>query len=226
MPAYESYFDNFFLNLPMSRVNFKKLGTDASASVKQLGLGKLFDGLTAEVDAAANDLDTSIGESGTSTKGGTEAFRTMRKAWLLFVDDVMKDSVTPKLRKLPAYADFKQYSKSKLAVLPQPRLLQESKNLLRLYGEHQAALGRPTLQADAQAAYQRLADTDEARVQTNAAIDGAVVAAAQDWVRLARALRRLKGLLEYTFDDPADVYRHFDFAKARGTKSKAAKARA
>ena len=58
-----------------------------------------------------------------SMAGGTDAYHLARTAWLEFVDDTMKAYVTPKLRKLPVYADFKKFGKSKLSALRQPDLL-------------------------------------------------------------------------------------------------------
>jgi|GEM_PF-1749362 len=213
MPAYESYFENFFATLPISRVNFKALGTSTLTTVKQADLGsELTPHLTA-LQAALDDFDENLTDANEATAGDTLAFRTARTAWLTFVDDTMKDHVTPKLRKQPAYADFKKYGKSKLSHLPQPELLQDSKLLLNLYAEHAAALGAPTLLAAAQAAYQAVVAASETRDTTAASISQARVALPADWLALARALRRLKAQLELRFDEAADVYRFFDFSK-------------
>ena len=61
----------------------------------------------------------------------------------------MKDYVTPKLRKLSVYADFKKLGKSRLAELNRPALLACPKTLLDLYASQQDAL-YPKLGADAQ----------------------------------------------------------------------------
>jgi len=213
MPAYQSYFDNFFATLPISRVNFKALGTSALTAGRQAGLGPEFTAHFTALEAALNGFDENLGEADESTAGDTEAFRTARKNWLTFVDDATKDHVTPKLRKLPIYADFRKYFKSKLALLSQPELLQESKQLLALYTEHAAALNHAPLVAEAQAVYQQLTATDESRSTAGSAISGARVALTADWLALARALRRFKAQLELTFNDSAEVYRFFDFGK-------------
>ncbi|PJJ59077.1 hypothetical protein [Hymenobacter chitinivorans] len=213
MSAYQSYFDNFFAALPMSRTNFKALGTATHLAVKQADLGAEFTNHLAALEAALNGFDVNLTDADESTSGGTEAFRAARKQWLEFVDDAMKDYVTPKLRKLPAYADFKKYSKSKLAGLDQPELLQDSKLLLDLYAKHAADLGQPGLPAAAKAAYQQLAAAHETRGTAGAAISQARVALSADWLKLARALRRLKAQLELRFEEPQEVYRFFDFGK-------------
>ncbi|KAA9332333.1 hypothetical protein F0P96_12710 [Hymenobacter busanensis] len=215
MPAYQSYFDHFFATLPISRVNFKALGTATLASLRQAQLGADFTAHETALQAALAGFDENLTDAGESTSGGTAAYRAARKQWLAFVDDTMKDHVTPKLRKLPVYADFKQYQKSKLAGLTQAELLLEAKKLLALYEQHAAALGHATLPAEAQAAYRQLAATTEARTTADAAIDQARVALSADWLALARALRRLKAQLELRFDDAEQVYRFFDFGKVQ-----------
>ncbi|TGE25553.1 hypothetical protein E5K00_10305 [Hymenobacter aquaticus] len=218
MSAYQTYFDNFFATLPMSRTNFKALGAATHLAVKQAELGAEFTPHLTALQTALDGFDENLTEADESTSGGTEAFRTARKAWLTFVDDAMKDHVTPKLRKLPAYADFKKYTKSKLGGLDQPELLQDSKLLLALYTEHAAALGQPGLPAAAQAAYQQLAAAHETRGTAGAAISQARVALSTDWLTLARSLRRLKAQLELRFDEPQEVYRFFNFGKTRVAK--------
>jgi hypothetical protein len=225
MPAYQSYFDNFFATLPLSRTNFKALGTFALTTAQQAGLGAEFTAHLTELQAAVNGFDEKLTEADESTSGDTAAFRTARQKWLEFVDDTMKDYVTPRLRKLPAYADFKKYGKSKLGVLDQPQLLQDSKLLLALYTEHAGALGNPGLPAQAQAAYRALDAAYEARTITEAGISDARVGLSADWLRLARALRRLKAQLELKYELPEEVYRFFDFSKTYSVAKKAAKAK-
>jgi hypothetical protein len=213
MPAYQSYFDNFFATLPVSRTNFKALGTATLTTAKEAGLGAEFTAHLTELQAALDGFDEKLTEADESTSGDTAAFRAARKTWLEFVDDTMKDFVTPRLRKLPAYADFKKYGKSKLGALDQPRLLQDSKLLLALYTEHAGALGSPTLLAAAQAAYQALTTAHQARTTTEASISDARVSLSTDWLRLARALRRFKAQLELKYEQPEEVYRFFNFGK-------------
>ncbi|MCB2408422.1 hypothetical protein [Hymenobacter lucidus] len=225
MSAYQIYFDNFFATLPMSRTNFKALGTATHLVVQQADLGAEFTAHLTALQAALDGFDENLQDADESTTGGTVAFRAARKQWLEFVDDAMKDYVTPKLRKLPAYADFKKYGKSKLSVLEQADLLQDSKLLLDLYTTHAAALGQPSLPAAARAAYQQLAAAHETRGTAGAAISQARVALSTDWLTLARALRRLKAQLELRYDEPAQVYRFFDFGKTYNASKKAAKAK-
>ncbi|UOQ55258.1 hypothetical protein [Hymenobacter cellulosivorans] len=218
MPAYQSYFDNFFATLPMSRTNFKALGAATHLAVKQAELGNEFNAHLTALEAALNGFDVNLTDADESTSGGTEAFRMARRQWLTFVDDTMKDYVTPKLRKLPAYADFRKYTRGKLTGLDQHELLQDSKLLLDLYTKHAAGLGQPSLPAAAKAAYQQLASADESRDTADAAISQARVALSADWLKLARALRRLKAQLELRFEETEEVYRFFDFGKTRVAK--------
>jgi len=221
MSAYSSYFDNFFLYLRISRADFKASAeytlTAGWASQEAEALAPYL----TELATAITTFDENLTERNSSTRGGTEAYRTARTLWLTFVDDAMKDHVTPKLRKLPVYADFKQYSKSKLRSFDQAELPVKSQALLKLYAAHAAALGQPTLAADAQAALSRLTAVSEQRNQTDAAITGAITELTQDWIAVARALRRVKAQLELLFDEPAKVYSFFDFSKVKKAKKSA-----
>ncbi|UOQ74507.1 hypothetical protein [Hymenobacter cellulosilyticus] len=223
MSAYQSYFDNFFATLPMSRTNFKALGTATHLAVKQADLGAEFSAHLTALQAALDGFDENLTGADESTAGDTEGFRAARTQWLEFVDDAMKDHVTPRLRKLPAYANFRKYSKSKLAVLEQADLLQDSKLLLDLYTAHASDLGQPGLPAAARAAYQQLVNAQESRGIADAAKSQARVALSADWLKLAQALRRLKAQLELRFEDPKEVYRFFDFGKTYNAGRKAAK---
>ncbi|GAB3832391.1 hypothetical protein [Hymenobacter jeollabukensis] len=213
MPAYQSYFDNFFASLPISRANFKELGASTLRTLREAKLGAAFDPHEDALQAALNGFDGSLLDADESTTGDTEAFRTARRQWLTFVDDTMKDYVTPKLRKLPVYADFKKYQKTKLSQLPQVELLQQSKQLLELYQAYAATMKYPELPAEADAVYQQLAQAHAERDTNEATIGKARVALSGDWLALARALRRLKAQLELRFEEPAEVYRFFDFGR-------------
>ncbi|RSK42500.1 hypothetical protein [Hymenobacter perfusus] len=223
MSAYRSYFDHFFATMPISRTNFKALGQGTHTALTQAALGAEFNAHLTALQTALDGFDENLTDAAEPTAGGTEAYRAARKQWLLFVDDAMKDYVTPRLRKLPAYADFKRYGKSKLAGLDQAALLQESKLLLELYERYAAELGNPGLPAAARAAYQQLSAADLSRDTTGAAKSQARVALTTDWLTLARALRRLKAQLELRFEDPEQVYRFFDFSKTHAATKKAAK---
>ncbi|GAA3936695.1 hypothetical protein [Hymenobacter algoricola] len=214
MPAYQSYFDNFFATLPMSRHNFKALGTSALTKGRKADLGAAFTSIFTELESALGGFDESLRDANESTSGDTLEFGAARAKWLDFVDDTMKDYVTPRLRKLPIYADFKKYTKTKLAGRDQTRLLDDSKLLLPLYTEHATALGSPTLAAEAQKAYQLLAKAQTTRSETEGGISQARIHLAADWQALARALRRFKAQLELKFDSPLEVYSFFDFGKA------------
>lgn len=218
MPAYQTYFDNFFATLPMSRVNFKQLGTTTLTRLREAKLGATFAPHETALQTALDGFDDNLTDADESTSGDTAAFRAARKEWLAFVDDTMKDYVTPKLRKLPVYADFKKYQKGKLGKLGQAELLQESKQLLGLYEEHATTMKYPDLPTDARQRYQQLTDAHEDRSGTEAGIDQARVALAADWLTLARALRRLKAQLELKFEEAAEVYRFFDFSATRVAK--------
>jgi hypothetical protein len=127
--------------------------------------------------------------------------------------------VTPKLRKLPVYADFKKFGKSRLSELAQADLLIQSQQLIDLYTEHQTAAARPTLAAEAAVKLKAVADADELRDKEAAAQDTLILGLEADRTAIAKAQRRLKAQLELTFDDPAKVYSFFDFGKATINKS-------
>ena len=160
--AYSTCFDNLFLSLRMARPDYKAQAQYSLRTLREAALGAVFTPLLAELETAINGFDEHFTDRNQSTAGGTGAFRIARTAWLEFVDDTMKDHVTPKLRKLPIYADFKKFGKSRLADLNQPKLLTESKALLDLYQAQQAAL-YPTLGAEAQQLYDALDAADETR---------------------------------------------------------------
>jgi hypothetical protein len=226
-----TYFANVFLTLRMARPEFKAQALHSLRAVREAALGAAFTPLLAELDTAIAGFDENLADSSASTAGGTGAYHQARTAWLEFVDDTLKDYVTPKLRKLPAYADFKKYGKSKLAALKQPALLTESAALLKLYAAHQGAL-YPTLAAEAAAKLQALTATDETRDTQEADITDARLDLADDRAAIARAQRRLKAQLELTFEDAEKVYSFFDFSAAESARkslkraAKAAKAAA
>lgn len=217
--AYSTYFDNLFLALRMKRPAYKAQAEYSLRAVREAGLGKTFDPLLADLETALAAFDENLASRNQSTAGGTEAYYRARAEWLAFVDDTLKDYVTPKLRKLPAYADFKKFGKSKLAALDQDELLTQSKALLELYAAQQHAL-YPTLAADARQKLQALTDVDESRDVQAAGTDDAILALADDRAAIARAQRRLKAQLELAFEDPAKVYSFFDFSAAKLPKPK------
>jgi hypothetical protein len=217
--AYSTYFDNLFLALRMARPDYKAQAAYSLHAAQEAALGAAFTSLLKDLETAINGFDENLSDRNQSTSGGTAAFRLARQEWLAFVDDTMKDYVTPKLRKLPVYADFKKFGKSKLSALAQPELITQSKALAALYQANQAAL-YPTLGADAKAKYAALAAADADRDTQDATITDAILDLADDRRAIARAQRRLKAQLELTFDDPARVYSFFDFSKARLPKSK------
>ncbi|GAA4039143.1 hypothetical protein GCM10022409_26000 [Hymenobacter glaciei] len=223
--AYSTYFDNLFLSLRMARPEYKAQAQYTLRTLREAALGAAFTPLLAELETAIAGFDENLTDRNQSTAGGTEAFHAARAKWLEFVDDTMKDYVTPKLRKLPVYADFKKFGKSKLAGRNQPKLLTDSKLLLNLYVANQAAL-YPTLGADAQQLYAALDAADETRDTQDGDITDAQLALADDRAAIARAQHRLKAQLELKFEQPEKVYSFFDFAKAeyaRKAQKKAAK---
>ncbi|WP_210516519.1 hypothetical protein [Hymenobacter terricola] len=216
--AYSTYFDNLFLALRMARPDFKAQASYALRAGREAALGKEFDPLLADLDTAITGFDETLADRNQSTASGTDAYHLARTAWLEFVDDTMKDHITPKLRKLPIYADFKKFGKSKLAARKQPKLLTEAQALLALYTAEQGRL-YPGLGADAKKLYDALVATDENRDKQAATIDTAIVDLADDRAAIARAQHRLKAQLELTFDKPEKVYSFFDFSTARGNKT-------
>jgi len=218
-----TYFENPFLTLSMARPAYKAQAEYSLRAVREADLGAAFTPLLAALETAITGFDENLTDGGQSTAGGTGAYHEARTAWLDFVGDTMLDYVTPKLRKLPVFADFKKFGKSKLKALGQPALLTQSKALLALYAEQQAALKYPTLGAEADALYQTLAATDETRDIQGATITDARLDLADDRAAIARAQRRLKAQLELTFDQPEKVYSFFDFSKAESARKSARK---
>ena len=215
--AYSTYFDNLFLALRMARPDYKAQAQYSLLAAREAALGAAFAPLLAELETAIAGFDENLSDRNQSTAGGTDAYHLARTEFLEFVDDTLKDYITPKLRKLPVYADFKKFGKSKMAALKQPELLTQAKALLKLYLDHQAAL-YPTLVADAKKRYDALTAADKTRDTQEATISDAILDLADDRAAIARAQRRLKAQLELKFEDTAKVYSFFDFAKARGNK--------
>jgi hypothetical protein len=189
--AYATYFDNLFLGLRMGRPAYKAQAEYCLRAVREAAPGPAFIPLLADLDTAIKGFDENLTDRNLSTAGGTADYRRARKAWLTFVEDTMKDYVTPKLRKLPVYDDFKQFGKSKLAKLDQATLITQSKALLSLYLAQQDAL-YPHLVTDGRALYKTLLSTDEARDTQAATITDAILDLAADRAAIARAQRRLK----------------------------------
>jgi hypothetical protein len=211
---YRAAFENFFRTLPISRVNYKALAQYSLVAAQDAKLPDSFAPTLKALDTHIAAFDENLVERLDPTASATEAFRQARLKWLAFVDDTMKDYVTPKLRKAPAYADFKKFSKSKLRNLSQPALLVESKTLLQLYSDHAAELSAPTLVADAQAVYDALAAADTSRDHQGALLDNARVALTGDRAAIADDLFALKNHLHLHFPtNPDKVYSFFDFSK-------------
>ena len=121
--AYSTYFDNLFLTLRMARPDYKAQAQYSLLAAREAALGAAFAPLLAELETAIAGFDENLSDRNQSTAGGTDAYHLARTEFLEFVDDTLKDYITPKLRKLPVYADFKKFGKSKMAALKQPELL-------------------------------------------------------------------------------------------------------
>ena len=212
--AYATYFDNPFESLRMDRPAYKAQAEYSLRAVTDAALGAAFTPLLAALQAAIAGFDENLTDRAQFTAGGTDAYHLARTAWLEFVDDTMKDYVTPKLRKLPVYADFKKFGKSKLSALRQPDLLTQSKTLLALC--HNQGLLYPTLGAEAQKKYAALTATDVTRDIQDATITGATLDLAANRAAVAHAQRRPKAQLELTFEQAGKVYSFFDFSASKG----------
>ncbi|MDO7850750.1 hypothetical protein [Hymenobacter convexus] len=219
-----TYFENPFLTLSMARPAYKAQAAYSLRAGREASLGAAFTPLLAALETAINGFDENLTDGGQSTAGGTDAYHAARTAWLDFVGDTMLDYVTPKLRKLPVFADFKKFGKSKLKALDQGTLLTQSQTLLKLYHAQQAALKYPTLGAEADALYQALAAADETRDTQAATITDARLDLTADRRAIARAQRRLKAQLELAFEEPEKVYSFFDFSAAESARKSAKKA--
>lgn len=232
MAPYFSYFLNFFLTLVISRPNFRALAQYTRDALKGAGLGPLFDPFIQDLDTAIAGFDVNLIQREDPTAGDTEAFRQARAQWLHFVLEVQVKVVNPAMFGKTALKDFRKFTHGKLAALDQDELPILSDALVVLLGDHQAVLQplyaahfptpagqQPqTLVAKATELVTSVRDADSARDQAFATVDTTIQNLAKDWVALARALNRAKAMLELTFDDPKDVYRFFDFSKAKTTK--------
>lgn len=215
------YFDSFtnpFLALRMSRPAYKAQAAYCHAAIEAAKLGAAFTPLLAALATALAGFDENLVDRGQSTAGTTGSYHAARTAWLAFVEDTAIDYVKPKLRKLPAFADFQPYGKSRLKALRQPDLLVKSGELLQLYATHQKALSYPALHAEAAALLQAVAAADEQQDQQASTIDTARLALAGDRAAIAQAQRRLKAQLELKFDEPEKVYSFFDFSDSKAAK--------
>ncbi|GAB3856004.1 hypothetical protein GCM10028822_27730 [Hymenobacter terrigena] len=217
--AYFTYFTNPFESLRMDRPAYKAQAEYSLHAATTADLGAAFTPLLEELQTAIAGFDENLADRNQSTAGGTDAYHAARTEWLAFVDDTMKDYITPKLRKLPVYADFKKFGKSKLNALKQPELLTASKALVALYRAQQAAL-YPALGADAKKRYEAVVAATTARDNQDADIGAAILDLADDRAAIARAQRRLKAQLELKFEDEKKVYSFFDFSAAKLPKNK------
>ncbi len=234
-PPYFSYFQNLFLTLVISRPNFRGLGQYTLDGLRQARtasrIGAEFDPLLAGLADSLQKFDATLGERLDPTAGDTEAFRQARTQWLAFVQEQQLKVVNAALYGKPALKDFRRLTRGKLAAMPQETLLINSGALAALYADNAAALqplyavhnppvaGQPaeTLAARATRLAAALRAADSARDQGDQAIDTAITTLAADWVALALALRRVKGMLEVVFDTDQEVYDFFDFSKARAS---------
>ena len=236
-PPYFSYFQNLFLTLVISRPNFRGVGQYTLDGVQQARtagrLGAEFDPLLLGLADGIAKFDTALGQRLDPTAGDTEAFRQARTQWLAFVQEQQIKVVNPALFGKSALKDFRKFTRGKLAALAQETLLTQSEALVKLYTDNAAALQplytvynppltgqQPEKLADrAKALAAALRAADSTRDQGDQAIDTAITALAADWVALALALRRIKGMLEVVFDTDQEVYDFFDFSKAKPSKS-------
>ena len=215
--AYSTYFDNLFLSLRMGRPAYKAQAEFSLRAARTAKLSGAFTPLLEALETAIGEFDENLADRNQSTSGGTVAFAKARKEWLAFVDDTMKDYVTPKLRKLPVYADFKKFGKSRLTVLDQTTFVTQAKALLDLYRAQQKAL-YPELGSEAQALYDALVQADTTRDTQTTTIDAAILDLADDRTAIARAQRRFKAQLELAYDKPEKVYSFFDFSASKEAK--------
>jgi hypothetical protein len=215
---YFTYFENPFLALRMPRPAYKEQAQHTLRAVREAGLDAAFGPLCDELEKLIGEFDEGLTEREESTGGDTQAYHTKRAEWLEFVDDTYIDYVKPKLRKLPGFADFRPYGKSRLAALKQEDLIVKSNALLEVYAEYESKL-YPTLVKDARAKLKAMTDVDAHRDTQDAATDTTILDLADDRRAIAQTQRRLKAQLELTFDEPEKVYSFFDFSKATVNKS-------
>ena len=235
---YFSLFANLFLTLVISRPNFRGLAQytlDALRQARAAGRisGPAFEALIQGLTDALAAFDDNLAERNDPTAGDTEAFRTARAAWLAWVQEQQIKVINPALFGKDALKDFRRLTRGKLGALNQETLMTQSEALVKLYTDSAAALqpryaleyptpaGQPavTMADRAKNLVKALRTADSARDTTDVVIDTSITDLKSDWTTLALALRRTKGLLEFTFDTDEEVYNFFDFSKARPTKT-------
>ncbi len=216
---YFTYFENPFLALRMPRPAYKEQAQHTVRAVREANLGAALEALATALETETNGFDENLIERAAPTAGDTSAYHTARQAWLDFVEDTYIDFVKPKLRKLPVFADFRPFGKSKLDALDQAAIITKSDGLITLYTANQALMGYPTLAKDAQKKLKAMTDVDEIRDTKDAATDATILDLLGDRRAIALAQRRVKAQLELLFDDPAKVYSFFDFSAASVNKS-------
>ena len=232
-----SLFANFFLTLVISRPNFRGLAQYTLDALKQArAAGRIpatFDGLILALTDAIAKFDVTLTERLDPTAGDTESFRLARTAWLTWVQEQQIKVVNPALFGQAPLKDFRRYTRGKLGALNQETLMTHSNELAQLYTDNAAALqplyaahnpppaGQPVvpMATRAKALVAALRTADSARDAGDAAVGTSITDLKSDWGVLALNLRRVKGLLEVTFDTDEEVYNFFDFSKARPTKT-------
>ena len=217
---YYSYFENPFLALRMTRPAYKEQAQHLVRAVREAALGGPFEALCDALETEIGDFDENLTERQQPTAGDTAAYHVARQAWLDFVEDTYIDFVKLKLRKLPVFADFKPFGKSRLAALDQADIITRSDGLIALYTANQTLMGYPMLAQDAQAKLKAMTDVDEIRDTKDAATDATILDLLGDRKAIALAQRRVKAQLELKFDEPAKVYSFFDFSAAYMPKDK------
>ena len=216
---YFTFFEIFFFGLRMTRPEYKEQAQHLLRAVREAKLGPEMEAECVAFEAVIDSFDENLTERQAPTEGETEDYHRKRQEWLDFVDDTMKDFVTPKLRKLPVYDDFKPFGKAKLSALKQDKFITNSQGLIKLYLANQKTMGYPTLGADAQKKLDAVTGIDATRDTHDATLDTTILDLGTDWKAIALAERRIKARLELLFDDPKKVYSFFDFSKAAVNKS-------
>lgn len=217
MAAYQTYFQQFLLTLPISRPGFRVGAQFTYDAVRAAGLGGLFPAALTQLETAIGGLDVNLQVRGTSTADDTEAQRRMRAKIVAFVDDTLIDLVKPKLRKLVAYKSFKGLGKTEFKRIKQHELLGRLDVFAGLLTANAATLGPAAGTEAAQLVAQWETVTKE-RTESTEEIDQSILDLALDWVAVARALRRIQLLLLLQFIDEADggearAYAYFNFSE-------------
>ena len=201
------------------------MGQNLYDGVSAGGFGGGFPAALTMLKTALGGFDVNLTVRGTSTADDTEAQRVVRKAIATFVDDTLIDFVRPKLRRLPALKQFKGLNRSLFRRLPHKDVPTQLDVFRALLVQHAGPLGSTVPAADAAALLLQWQEATRERTEGEQTIDDSITDLAEDWVKVAQAMRRIQLLLLLEFVEDADggearAYSYFDFSGVRKNTTK------